>query len=163
MTMKVTPAVVFASVGAVLIGALVVAVLVSGGNEPGAATSATTGSRTAVATSTTTTTTTTATTTPPALPKPEDFSIAITVLEKKCFGSAGCSVTYRIVPSYLGLAPLTSARTLTVIYEVTGGESPQTNRFTLTGESVRYQPEERIDTDSSSATLTAKVVKILDN
>jgi hypothetical protein len=31
-----------------------------------------------------------------------DFEIGIKILENKCFGSAGCSVTYRIKPKYLG-------------------------------------------------------------
>lgn len=46
----------------------------------------------------------TTTTVPPAvvLPKPADFTIAVKVLEKKCFGSAGCNVTYQIDPKYTG-------------------------------------------------------------
>jgi hypothetical protein len=31
-----------------------------------------------------------------------NFEIGIKMLEKKCFGSAGCSVTYRIKPKYVG-------------------------------------------------------------
>jgi hypothetical protein len=36
------------------------------------------------------------------LPRKSDFEIGIKILEKKCFGSAGCSVTYRIKPSTSG-------------------------------------------------------------
>jgi hypothetical protein len=32
-----------------------------------------------------------------------DFEIGIKILEKKCFGSAGCSVIYRIKPKYVGI------------------------------------------------------------
>jgi hypothetical protein len=35
-----------------------------------------------------------------------DFEIGIKILEKKCFGSAGCSVTYRIKPKYVGTQEL---------------------------------------------------------
>jgi hypothetical protein len=35
-----------------------------------------------------------------------DFEIGIKILEKKCFGSAGCSVTYRIKPKYIGTQEL---------------------------------------------------------
>jgi hypothetical protein len=31
-----------------------------------------------------------------------DSELGIKILEKKCFGSAGCSVTYRIKPTYVG-------------------------------------------------------------
>jgi hypothetical protein len=31
-----------------------------------------------------------------------DFEIGIKILEKKCFGSAGCSVIYRIKLKYVG-------------------------------------------------------------
>jgi hypothetical protein len=31
-----------------------------------------------------------------------DSELRIKILEKKCFGSAGCSVTYRIKPTYVG-------------------------------------------------------------
>jgi hypothetical protein len=30
-----------------------------------------------------------------------DFEIGIKILEKKCLGSAGCSVTYRTQPKYV--------------------------------------------------------------
>jgi hypothetical protein len=39
-------------------------------------------------------------------PRKSDFDIGIKILEKKCFGSAGCSVTYRIKPRYVGTQEL---------------------------------------------------------
>lgn len=35
-----------------------------------------------------------------------DFEIGIKILENRCFGSAGCSVTYRIKPRYVGTQEL---------------------------------------------------------
>ena len=39
-------------------------------------------------------------------PRKSDFEIGIEILEKKCFGSACCSVTYRIKPKYVGTQEL---------------------------------------------------------
>jgi hypothetical protein len=39
-------------------------------------------------------------------PRKSDFEIGIKILEKKCFGSAGCSVTYQIKPKYVGTQEL---------------------------------------------------------
>jgi hypothetical protein len=39
-------------------------------------------------------------------PRKSDFEIEIKILEKKCFGSAGCSVTHRIKPKYVGTQEL---------------------------------------------------------
>jgi hypothetical protein len=39
-------------------------------------------------------------------PRKSDFEIGIKILEKKCFGSAGCSLTYRIKPKYVGTQEL---------------------------------------------------------
>src|SRR4029453_5116766 len=47
-----------------------------------------------------------------------DFEIGIKILEKKCFGSAGCSVTYRIKPKYVGTI---GAELILIILLVAGG------------------------------------------
>jgi hypothetical protein len=40
------------------------------------------------------------------IPRKSDFEIGIKILEKKCFGSVGCSVTHRIKPKYVGTQEL---------------------------------------------------------
>jgi hypothetical protein len=35
-------------------------------------------------------------------PRTSDFEIGIKILDNKCSGSVGCSVTYRIMPQYVG-------------------------------------------------------------
>ena len=55
--------------------------------------------------------------------KASDFKIGIKILSKKCFGSAGCSVTYRIKPEYVGDQSLPSSGTVEVTYRVKGDES----------------------------------------
>jgi hypothetical protein len=39
-------------------------------------------------------------------PRKSDFEIGIKILDKKCFGSVGCSVTYRSKPKYVGTQEL---------------------------------------------------------
>jgi hypothetical protein len=93
--------------------------------------------------------------------KAGDFTLTLNVLSKKCFGSAGCLLTYAIDPAYTGSAPLTSQE-YTVTYQVTGGEDgPQLNSFTGVGEQIRYDKEESIQTSSSKATLKVEVTNVL--
>lgn len=113
-------------------------------------------------TTTTRTTTTTTTTQPPAPPEAGDFAIGITVLEKECFGSAGCLVTFRIKPTYKGTSVLDDTTTYTVVYEIAGGDEPQVNRFTITGDTASFPAEEMIRTPSSSAKLVAKATSVLE-
>lgn len=66
--------------------------------------------------------------------KPSDFKIGIKILSKQCFGSAGCSVTYRIKPVYRGSAPLPAGGTVEVTYVVKGLEDGEAvNTFTIEG------------------------------
>lgn len=99
-----------------------------------------------------------------ALPRPEDFTIGVRVLEKKCFGSAGCNVGYQIDPKYTGIRTLPKDP-FTVIYEVTGGEDgPQVNNFeVINGESISFPKEERVGTASSGAVLKAKATGVSEN
>lgn len=94
------------------------------------------------------------------LPQVSDFTIGVKILEKQCFGSAGCNIIYRIEPAYLG-DPTQLSREYTVVYEVTGGEDgPQVNNFVVDSEGFRFQKEERTGTSSSGATLKAKATSV---
>lgn len=91
-------------------------------------------------------------------PAPTDFAISIVVLEKSCFGSAGCNVSYRIDPSYSGTR---DASNLEVTYEVRGGEDPSINTFTIDDEgTAHFDSSEYASTASSGAELTAKVTAV---
>lgn len=96
----------------------------------------------------------------PVKPTPEQFTIAVKVIEKKCFGSAGCLITYTIDPQYIGTSPLPE-ETITVVYEVLGGDDPQTNRFKVADSKATMDGEETIQTPKSSSVLTAKVTAVL--
>ncbi|MCC5579123.1 hypothetical protein IMZ11_26200 [Microtetraspora sp. AC03309] len=91
--------------------------------------------------------------------KPSDLKLKVTLLDKECFGSAGCNITYRVVPTIVGTMP-DPDREYEVIYEVRGGEDgPQIGRFTMQGDQAQVT-EEFISTPSSLSKLTAKVTEI---
>jgi hypothetical protein len=93
-----------------------------------------------------------------APPPPEAFTIGILVLEKKCFGSAGCNVVFRIDPSFTGTG---SAKNLEVTYEVVGGEDPLTNTFTIdSAGTASFSDRETLSTRSNGAELSAHVVNV---
>lgn len=101
---------------------------------------------------------------PVALPEPEDIRIDIKILEKTCFGSAGCNITFRIDPSYVGAVSVPEDVTIEVIYEVLGGEDgPQINTFTVTGGTAEFEPEEFLSTSSSSAKITARATEVIES
>ncbi|WP_148302138.1 hypothetical protein [Tomitella biformata] len=90
----------------------------------------------------------------------DDFRIDVTVSKKKCFGSAGCNVTYAIDPVFLGLAKDLEGRKFKVVYEVLGGEDAEVGNFSLNGDNLRYTESSSISTSSSEATLTAQVISV---
>lgn len=96
---------------------------------------------------------------PAATPAPSDFAISIQVLSKKCFGSAGCVLTYRIQPTYTG-PTLDDDQELTVTYEVSGGEDAHIDSFEVKGARVRHDRRDVIRTSSSASTLSARVTRV---
>lgn len=100
-------------------------------------------------------------------PKPRDFDLIVKTTDKDCFGSAGCSVDYRIDPEYGG-EPLDPSKTYEVTFELQG----QANGYEAVGSilvnGVEGEPDQFeyevyegfTDTDSSDAELTAKVIAV---
>lgn len=107
----------------------------------------------------------TATTTPAAYVRPltnADFSVDITVLSKKCFGSAGCNVKYSINPTFNGSSSELRGRHFRVVYEILGGDEPQIGNFKLNGTSASMTETEMIQA-SDDAELTAKVTNVVED
>jgi hypothetical protein len=95
-----------------------------------------------------------------ATPVASDFKLAIKVLKKECFGSAGCNLTYRILVTYSG-AELDPTLTYEVVYEVRGGEDgPVTNTLTVTGDTSSVDEEEFVSTKNRSTKLTAIAAEV---
>ncbi|MEU8333767.1 hypothetical protein [Micromonospora sp. NPDC048839] len=92
-------------------------------------------------------------------PTKKDFNLGVKILKKKCFGSAGCNITYRIDVTYIG-AGLDPSKTYEVTYEVRGGEDPMVNTFEVTGDTASVQQEEDGGTKRSTDKLTAVVTDV---
>lgn len=121
----------------------------------------------AVEASSTTTTSTPAppptepiTTAPPYTPAPADFAIEVIELERQCFGSAGCNVTYRINPTYVGAVAPAPSETFTVTYDLQGGDSPESGSFTVRNGQARTSHEEHTQIPPGGA-LTAVPTRVL--
>lgn len=94
-------------------------------------------------------------------PTADDFSVALSVKERKCFGSAGCNVTYRVEPNYNAVQ--TPEGTWEITYEVRGIEDgPQIQTFTLTDDSFSFQPEITVQTTTASDEAKAEVTNVVE-
>ena len=96
----------------------------------------------------------------PYQPTPADYALTIKTLEKQCFGSAGCNVTFRIELAYVGLESPDPTSTYELTYEVQGGEDPLINTLTVTGDQYSTDESEFISTSSSDAELVAVVMDV---
>ena len=95
-----------------------------------------------------------------AAPKKSDFKLKVKVLDKECFGSAGCIVQFRIIPQYSGPG-LPDEGTIELSYKITGGEDPELGTIEIECPDGSYSSEERdIDTPSSSSTVRAKITDL---
>lgn len=92
-------------------------------------------------------------------PAKSAFVLSVKVLSKDCFGSAGCNLTYRVVPKFVGPGDPNS---LEVTYEVIGGEDgPKIGTFTIdSAGTATYDSEQTISTSSASTTLKARVTEV---
>lgn len=92
-------------------------------------------------------------------PVPADFSIALNVISKECFGSSGCVITYTPAVTYNALAPLDTTKSYTVVFDVAGAESPITANLTIKGTQVSYH-NGVAQTADEGATLAATVTSV---
>lgn len=145
--------------GLLAFGVLLVVVVIIGaaarGDSPGPAST----TSTLVQSTTTATTAAPTTTAPDHTPVPEEFGIEVVELSRSCFGSAGCNITYKIVPTYIG-ATMKAGKTFTVIYEVYGGDDTKVANFRLRDGDATFSAQEHISTPSNP-TLTAKVTRVV--
>lgn len=87
----------------------------------------------------------------------KDWKVAIKVTDKQCFGSAGCNVTYKIDPEYVGSQPLPDEGKIEVTYDISGAEDEIIGSFTVEGGQASFDGEEIAQTSSSSKSLKAKI------
>jgi hypothetical protein len=96
---------------------------------------------------------------PSYTPTPSDIKLKPKVIDKECFGSAGCNVVFKVDLTYGGSA-LDEATTWLVTYEVTGvQDGPMIGSLELTGETFTAS-EEITQTKSSKSKITIKVTDV---
>lgn len=91
----------------------------------------------------------------------KDIKLTVKVLERQCFGSAGCNVQFRI-NTLTYTVDLDPEATYEVTYSYKGLEDPVENRLTLDGSTGRYEFEETEfgQTANRSAKITAVVTGV---
>ncbi|QLQ16163.1 MAG: hypothetical protein HZY73_11430 [Micropruina sp.] len=93
-------------------------------------------------------------------PSKGDWEVTLKVLNKECFGSAGCNVKVRASLSYGGLEEVPQEGTVEVSFRIKGAEDPYESTFEVT-EGGSYSPDEvMVSTRSSKAKLTAEVTDV---
>lgn len=124
----------------------------------GTTTTAVTGTTATSTSSTTTTTRAPVTTTTQRVAVAGDFTVTLVVLEKQCFGSAGCSIEARPEIGFTGIPRLANG---TLIFDVSGGEDGVlTFNAELTGDQYTVR-DIRISTASESDELTVEVTRFI--
>lgn len=93
-------------------------------------------------------------------PTVADYVLTIKELEKQCFGSAGCNISFRVEVTTLYTETVDPNATYELTYEVQGGDDPLLNTLTLTGDQYETDESEFIGTASSDAKLTAVVTSV---
>lgn len=96
---------------------------------------------------------------PTVTPGKGDFDLKAKITDKQCFGSAGCSLEFKVEVTYNG-DPLDQDVTWQITYEATGvDDGPIIGTFELTG--TKYdQPTEFASTKRKSDKVTVKVTDI---
>lgn len=92
-------------------------------------------------------------------PAVEDFDVETSVKEQRCFGSAGCNVTLRTEPVYLGSdAP---SGVWEVTYEITGIEDgPVIRTFDVDGEDVSFDDEAHVSVESEQFDIEIEITDV---
>lgn len=94
-------------------------------------------------------------------PVPADFEITVNELSRKCFGSAGCNVTFSIELTNVSGHAFDPAKTYKIVYTVNGTEDPYTNAVTITGDQYSREDEELTQVKNKSPKLTAAVTSVV--
>jgi hypothetical protein len=95
----------------------------------------------------------------PARLKLRDFELEPRIVEQQCFGSAGCSVTFRVELAYNGLEDaITEDHEIT--YEVTGTEDSLISTLEIHPDGTFTSEEHYVDTASKNSDIKIKATRI---
>jgi|GEM_PF-5775999 len=92
-------------------------------------------------------------------PTVDDFDVETSIKEQRCFGSAGCNVTLRTEPVYIGTQ--TPTGTWEVTYEISGtDDGPVIRTFEVIDDQVSFQDEARLSTPDQDAELQIEITDV---
>jgi len=91
---------------------------------------------------------------------PDDFALEVKIVEKQCFGSAGCNIEYKVEPTYKGQVADLEDETIDITFKVLGDDSgAQTGTITLDGGSYDLMTRSA-STSGDAVKLKAKVTEV---
>lgn len=94
-------------------------------------------------------------------PKATDFKMSIKMLDKQCFGSAGCNISFRLVDLKYSGEKLPADETYEISYEIKGLQDPMQGTFEMQGDlSYSVSKEEFGQTKNSKAKPSVTITEI---
>lgn len=92
-------------------------------------------------------------------PTVDDFNVEVSVKEQACFGSAGCNLTLRTEPDYVGSG--FPVGTWEVTYEINGIEdAPLIRSFELQGDQIAFDDEARVSVPDDSPDINIEITDV---
>ncbi len=94
------------------------------------------------------------------VPVAADFSLTVKVLEKECFGSAGCNIKYRMVVKQVSAKTFDPSKTYEITYTLKGTDDPEVGTLEVTGDQYSTDEYARTSTPNSKTKVTAVVTEV---
>lgn len=105
------------------------------------------------------TSTTTEAPAPEFTAKQKDFKVSLKILDKECFGSAGCLIGYRVELGYTG-PTIPDEQSYEISFRITGAEDEILGTLTTHGTKYDIPDNEHLSTKSTSYNLKVSIVGI---
>lgn len=95
-----------------------------------------------------------------AVPVAADFALTVKILEKECFGTAGCLIKYRIVLKQANAKVYDPTKTYELTYTLKGTDQAEIGTLTITGDQYSADEYGRTGTKREKDKITAVVTEI---
>lgn len=97
-----------------------------------------------------------------SIPTPDDFTLTLTELSRKCFGSAGCNVTFTVQLTAKNTTQYDPKKTYKVTYSITGADDAYTNYLTINGTKYSHNDEEFVGVKNKDTKLVSTITQIIE-
>lgn len=94
------------------------------------------------------------------IPTISDFSLDVIETERSCFGSYGCNVQYRVVPTYIGTGSVPTSN-FTLLYQIDGADDVQTGNIAVSN--GKFATETGFTSVAQGVSLAATVTSVLED